>query len=296
MSMRELKLLKAFLPTLEGDCAIPVGPGDDCAGVLPTPGKMLLCAADQVIEKVHFLPDTPPEAAGAKLMNRNLSDIAAMGGVPRWALLTLAGNGHSEAWNLAFLRGAADAGKPSHTRVVGGDLAGLPAPGVVATLTILGEVDPDCAVRRSGAKVGDRLFVTGRLGGSFPSGRHLHFTPRLAEGRFLGEGRFASAMLDVSDGLLLDASRLASASRIGLRLRLDQIPVNPDSDLAGALGDGEDYELLFTVPAERVAELRRSWPEKFALLTEIGEAVSGAGVWDEQGMDLLKHRRIGYEH
>ena len=200
----ELDILKKLLPTLPQAGSVAVGPGDDCAALEWSGDTLLLAAADQLIGGVHYYREaTTPRRAGRKLMCRNLSDIAAMGGRPLWALLTVAASGRTPEWILEFCRGVSECGAEYGVSVVGGDIASLPAPGEVTTLTILGTVRRGEIVRRSGAKPGDLLYVTGALGNSLAGGHHLDFEPRLAEGRFLAEGKYASAMLDVSDGLLL---------------------------------------------------------------------------------------------
>ena len=228
--LNECHILTQLLPGLPVSASVAVGPGDDCAALRTSGGgPLLLAAVDQVIAEVHFAAaSTSPERAGAKLVKRNLSDIAAMGGTPRWALLAFAARNRSETWILEFCRGAADAGMRYGVPLVGGDIAELASDGVCASLAILGEVAENEIVLRRGAKPGDRLYVTGCIGNSFRSEHHLDFTPRLAEGRFLAAHHFASAMLDISDGLLLDASRLATSSQVALTVEPERIPLRPE--------------------------------------------------------------------
>lgn len=297
--LNERHILSQLLPGLAVPASVAIGPGDDCAALrTPGGGPLLLAAVDQVIADVHFVGgSTAPARAGAKLMKRNLSDIAAMGGTPRWALLAFAGRGCSEAWVLEFCRGAAGAGAQYGVPLTGGDIAELPAEGVSTSLTILGEVDENEIVLRSGAKAGDLLYVTGAIGNSFASEHHLDFAPRLAEGRFLASHHFASAMLDISDGLLLDASRLAAASRVALTVEQERIPLRAGAVPESAWSDGEDYELLFTVPADAAAQLEECWPPGLAPLTRIGSVSAGSGeVLDSGGNSLIEHRKSGYEH
>ena len=292
----ELNILKQLLPSLPQAEDVVAGPGDDCAAVACGGRRILLAAADQLVGGVHYYRETTsPEAAWRKLMCRNLSDIAAMGGVPKWALLCVAAGGRSPEWVLAFCRGAAEAGKRFGVSVIGGDLASLPAEGEVASLTILGEADAAAFTLRSGAKPGDLLYVTGEIGNSLASGHHLDFEPRLAEGRFLAENGFASAMLDISDGLLLDAERLAKASRLRLCIDPAAVPLRAGAERESALSDGEDYELLFTVPPGREEELKQVW--KLTKLTRIGVAEPGEpDVCDCSGRSLLRNGKCGYEH
>ena len=290
MALEELKILEKLLPELPQDASVVLGPGDDCA-VLETSGDTeLLAAVDQLARDIHYTADTPPGLAGEKLLKRNLSDIAAMGGTPRWALLTVAAGGRDGRWVLEFCRGVSRCAAKYRVSVAGGDLAGLKTDTEVATLTILGEVPAGRAIRRSGARPGDALYVTGEIGNSFASRHHLTFSPRLEEGVFL-RGK-ATAMLDISDGLLLDARRLARASQADLKLDAALVPLRAGARLPDALSDGEDYELLFTAPPE----LETRWDRRLAKLTRIGEVLPGEGrILDTDGNEYNLDR-IGYEH
>ncbi len=289
--LEELKIVRQLEKLFPVGRDVLTGIGDDCA-VLSVGGKILLAAADQVIENIHFTPETSPVAAGKKLLLRNVSDIAAMGGAPRWAILTVAVNGRDEQYVLDFCRGVAEAAALFDVSVIGGDTASLPAKGVVATLTILGEAPPTGAVTRSGAKPGDYLYVTGRIGNSFLSGRHLDFMPRVAEGRFLAEHHLASAMLDVSDGLLLDAARLAKASQVDLLIEPEKVPLHADACAPQAWSDGEDYELIFTSP-EKLEKLE---DEALVPVSCWGRCVSGSGRLLDRDGKPFQSERLGYEH
>ena len=274
----ELALLKTILPLLPGNDQVIVGPGDDCAVLKWNEEYDLLVTVDQLIESVHYTPETPPEEAGAKLMKRNLSDIAAMGGEPLWAVVTLAA-GSDEGRLARFMQGVAREAARYGTALCGGDISALPSEGVVTTLTLAGRVPRDQAILRSGAHPGDLLYVTGEIGNSFLSGHHLSFTPRLAEGRAL-RGK-ARAMLDISDGLLLDARRMAQSSRVDLEIDVSAVPLRAGARLPDALSDGEDYELLFCGPPELPG-------------TVIGRVLSGDGEVKTPG--LTEIGKYGYEH
>jgi len=298
--MNEIKLLEKVLPGLQQDKSVFLGPGDDCAALDLGTGDLLLVAVDQLISSVHYDRSTSTAgAAGAKLLKRNLSDIAAMGGKANWALLALATNTDDDEYLLDFYKGLRECTEKFKISLCGGDFSSLPKgeSGEVASLTILGTVERDLMCCRSGAQVGDLVFVTGALGNSYESGRHLTFEPRLAEGRFLAENDYANAMIDISDGLLLDAQRLAKASNVGLMLDLENIPVNIDAALEQALGDGEDYELLFCVPADKAGILQEEWPFETAL-TSIGKIKENppGEVISPDGEDLSKRFKRGYEH
>ncbi len=292
----ERDILKKLLPSLAQTGGVRIGPGDDCAAMEFRPGKLLLAAVDQLAGDIHYYRNsTTPEEAARKLLRRNLSDIAAMGGTPLWALLSVATKGRDSEWILRFCRAAAETGGQYGVAIVGGDISSLAAEGEVASLTILGEVEESTVVTRSGAKEGHLLYATGEFGNSLESGHHLAFEPRLPEGRFLALNNFASAMMDVSDGVLIDALRLSEMSNIGITLDPARIPLRAGATADRALRDGEDYELLFFVPPEKAAELEHLWPFA-ARLTRIGSAKAGSGVSDPQGNSLTENGSLGYEH
>lgn len=298
--MNEIKLLEKILPDLKQDKNVFLGPGDDCAALDLGTGDLLLAAVDQVISAVHYdRVTTKARMVGAKLLKRNLSDIAAMGGKASWALLALATNTKDDKYLLDFYDGLREAAEKFNISLCGGDFSSLPKgeTGEVASLTILGTVERDLMCCRSEAQVGDIVFVTGALGNSYESGRHLTFEPRLAEGRFLAENAYVNAMIDISDGLLLDAQRMAKASEVALMLELEHIPVNADATLEQALSDGEDYELLFCVPADKAELLRKEWAFETAL-TSIGKIRENppGEVVSFDGEDLSERFRKGYVH
>lgn len=273
-----------------------VGPGDDCA-VLEFGGKYLLAAADQVIKNVHYLPDTPPEQIATKLLKRNISDIAAMGGIPRWALLTMAVNGRSEEWFQRFFAGLEDCARSYGVDIAGGDLGSLPEDGDCLSLTILGEVDRNSLCLRKNAHPGDFIVVTGQLGNTFNSGHHLEFEPRLAEGRFLAENAFTGCMMDISDGLAADLPKLLAESGCGAEIQLEKIPCRNNCTWQQALSDGEDYELLFTAAADKCARLMECWP--FAVpLSVIGivNDKKSTLIYTENGRNVPEVGVGGYEH
>jgi len=252
------------------------GPGDDCAVVDEGNGVWRLLKTDSLVEGVHFLPGTDPIPVGRKAMNRALSDIAAMGGFPRHALVSLAVDSSRrcaeiEGWYQGLLGAASDFG----CAVVGGETTRLPCRGAVITVAVSGIVAPEACTLRSGASVGDLIAVTGRLGGSFASGRHLSFIPRLREARWFAENAKPSAMMDLSDGLGSDLPRLAAASGIGYRVDLEKLPCHSGVSPDQAVSEGEDYELLLTFAPEIFQGLLPKWEKAFPglLLTAIGEMV-----------------------
>lgn len=270
------------------------GIGDDAAVLdLSLPGDhLLLAAADQVIRSIHFTPDTPPELIAKKLLNRNISDIAAMGGTPTHALLTVAVESLQEDWLKAFHKGLAAEAETYGIAVIGGDLAHTPND-LVATLTILGTVAKQKLCLRSNAKAGDILYLTGTFGRSFQTGHHLTFSPRLEAAQALA-GTYSNAMMDVSDGLAKDLSRFATASGVSVQITTE-LPKRDGATDAEALNDGEDYELIIAVPPEKNQALERSGlPEKLGLTRAgifTGEQPAGTIIYHEQ-----KIQEKGYDH
>ena len=300
MIMNELKLLKKILPGLKQYDDVVVGPGDDCAAIANGDSLSLL-AADQLISGIHYLPDTPAEKVAAKLLKRNLSDIAAMGGTPAHALLTIASSRHDETWFIDFYRGLNRVAQQFNISICGGDLAALPpnfnGDGEVLSLSITGQVEPSKICLRNNATNGDLLYCTGCFGNSFVSEHHLDFTPRIAEGAWLA-GDYTRAAIDVSDGLLLDLERMAVASQLAAIVELEKIPLRNGANIAAALKDGEDYELLFAVPEKIAKKLEQEWPFPSTLLTCIGRFTAGHSgiVYDNDGKNLSKLTSKGYEH
>ena len=291
--MNEESFVRKLTALFPQSADVTVGPGDDCAVLdLGTP-DLLLAAVDQVISDVHYPRGTAPEAIAGKLLKRNVSDIAAMGGVPTHALLSLAVNPMNEEWLLAFHQGIAALAGSCGISVIGGDMAKLFAPGEALSLTILGKVERGKLCLRSNAREGDWLFATGSFGNSFSSGHHLNFLPRLKEARFLA-GNFTTAMQDVSDGLLKDSIRMAEASGLALELNPEKIRLRAGATLESALSEGEDYELLFAVPDPLRAQLERSWPFSETEINCIGRFVSG----NPGAVSGLKQNQIktGYDH
>ncbi len=243
--LRHIYARSASLGASMGD-VLDIGPGDDCASIRVRDGSLLL-TVDQLVEGRHYTPETPLDLIARKCVARSVSDIAAMGGAPLVALATGALNDMFENENELFdamHRWAADFGCP----LVGGDIARTAGP-TVLTCTVLGTPHPTRgAVTRAGAQAGDGVYIVGRIGDSFRSGRHLTFTPQLNEARWLCDslGADLHAMLDVSDGVGRDAARIAEASGVRLELRAESLPLHDATEWMAALAEGEDYTLLFT--------------------------------------------------
>lgn len=272
----------------------PFGIGDDCALLPPSRGSQLI-TVDPVIYPHHFDDRVPPRQVGAKLLKRNLSDLAAMGGKPTAAVLALTlGADVSLSWLEQFYRGLAACARRYRVPIVGGDIAQAESV-LAASLTLLGEATGSRTLTRTGARRGDRIYVTGVLGGSLRTGHHYKFAPRLAEGAWLARRREVLAMMDVSDGLAKD---LHAITPPGTAPALDAkaLPLRVGATVRAALSDGEDYELLFALSAAANARsFERQWARAFprVRLSCIGQFVT-AGKLPEGAVELTAYR--GYEH
>ena len=268
------KLLKSILvaPPYES-----VGIGDDCA----VTDEGLLLKTDCMVEGRHYVKETPSEKVGQKAIARVLSDFAAMGGEPSELLVTI---GLRQSTKVQYVKdlymGMDRIASEFGCVIVGGETTSVDEGNSnFISISGTGKLLGTRPCLRSGASVGDLIYVTGALGGSFPSDHHLDFVPRLAESKWLVENCFPSAMMDLSDGLAKDLPRLSRASQVGYQLDYQSIPIRPSYNVEHALKDGEDYELLFTV-APSQADLLKGGP-----FTQIGEITKGVitpldGGWD----------------
>ena len=268
----EDRLLAQLLPTLSRNSSVVLGAGDDCAVVRgPRKDNLQLLKTDCIVEGIHFMAASPPVAVGWKAMARPLSDFAAMSGLPQFALVTLIVPAEKTLdWTKKIYRGLETAARAFGVAIVGGETSNIKGPAVIS-VSLTGFVEKHRWVGRSGGKAKDDLFVTGRLGGSL-RGKHLKFTPRIEEARWLTKHFSIHAMMDLSDGLGADLPRLARASGVGFEVDENVLPRNRGCTVTQALNDGEDYELLFAVSPRDSLRLRKSWAKKFPhlLLTRIG--------------------------
>lgn len=294
-SLGEEKLIHAIRRWLgAASPRAPFGIGDDCA-VLPASRGPQLITVDPVIYPRHFDDRIPARAVGAKLLKRNLSDLAAMGGRPTAAVLALTLDARvSLRWLEQFYRGLAACARRYRVPIVGGDVA--QTDGIVAaSLTLLGEAAGTRTLTRTGAAIGDSIYVTGVLGGSLPSGHHHHFTPRLAEGAWLAAQPGVRAMMDVSDGLAKDLHAL-TPPKAAPALDPQAIPLRRGVDLRAALTDGEDYELVFVLSAKTdPVRFQRAWQRAFprTALSRIGHFVRASQL-PSSAVNLADYH--GYEH
>lgn len=295
-----------------------LGVGDDAALLQVSAGHVLAVSTDMLVSGTHFFPDADPFFLGHKTLAVNLSDMAAMGALPRWATLALSLPQADDAWLERFSAGLFALAQQHGVELVGGDTTRGP---LNLCVTILGEVPPQQALRRSGAQPGDEIWLSGSVGDAALALAHLQGRIRLPEAEFaacaprlhqpqprvalgLALRGLASSAIDVSDGLLADLGHILDASQVGAEIRLEAIPVSEAlSSLPRTitqsclLSGGDDYELCFTVPAARRAEVERLSPQLDLALTRIGKIVAGRGcvVHDAAG-NFLDTGVGGYDH
>jgi thiamine-monophosphate kinase len=265
--MHEFELIHRLKPLLPANDFVVHGAGDDCAVLdLGDPTAHTLFKTDAVVEGVHFTPDADPEKVGHKAIARCLSDIAAMGGTPLHAMITVAAPAEwtTATWKGLY-RGIAKAARSHGISVVGGETVRSPGRAFLS-VSLFGTIKKTHLKLRSGAKAGDLICVTGRLGGSFKSGRHLSFHPRLAEGQWLGSRKEVTSMMDLSDGLGSDLPKLATESRCSFWIVEESLPRNRGCSIASAVVDGEDYELLLTIAPDGWPALMSHWKKRFPSL------------------------------
>lgn len=319
MADSEFSLIEQYFSQLTAERAdVTLGIGDDCALLQCPQGKELAVSIDTLVEGVHFFADVEPQALGYKALAVNLSDLAAMGAEPAWFTLALTLPEYNSIWLQGFSSGLAKAAKASGIQLVGGDTTRGP---LTISIQVHGLVDAGQALRRDGANPGDRIYVTGTLGDAGAALKHrleawspgvlsdsdwtslqqrLEYpTPRSALSQIIC--RYASAAIDISDGLLADLSHILKRSGVGASLRTNTLPLSaslkklPETDATElALSSGDDYELCFTVSPDRVYELE----QQCANITCIGEitAQSGLRLIDASGQERTANIRKGYDH
>lgn len=297
---------------------------DDVALIPGPPGEQYVLKTDAIVEGVHFLPDDPPAQVAQKLLRVNLSDLAAKGATPLgYLLMTALPETRDEAWLADFARGLALDQAAYGIGLLGGDSVATPGP-VTLSVAAIGRIAAGRAILRRGARVGDRIYVSGTLGDAalgvmaakgmalgiareasdFLIDRFRLPQPRLALGsRLIG---LATAMMDISDGLVADLGHLCAASGVAATVEAPLLPLSPataaalsvdPARLASVLGGGDDYELLFTAPASAETEIAAAAQAAAVPVTAIGSIVAGQGVRvrDRDGVEITV-MVAGYEH
>ncbi len=308
--MKEFELIARLTRSLPTNDSVIVGSGDDCAVLeCGDPQRQLLFKTDAVVEGIHFTNETPPEKIGRKALARALSDIAAMGGTPNAALVTIALPANFSPEFIEKIYSGMNALAAQYSvAIVGGETTTNPER-VLISISLTGFVPRGKAVLRSGAKVGDAIFVTGELGGSL-AGKHLDFSPRLAEASWLAENFSIHAMMDLSDGLAGDLPHILRASGVGAEMLKSAVPISraaKDNAKRGdaakpafvaALTDGEDFELVFTVASKSAVPVLDAWKKKFpdVKLSCIGKIIAGEGIRMRDKTGIRPFTAHGYVH
>jgi thiamine-monophosphate kinase len=308
--MNEFELIAKLTKSLPTNENVVVGAGDDCAVLdLGVADKLILFKTDAMVEGFHFTRETLPEKIGRKALARCLSDIAAMAGTPIAALVTIVLPQKFEPEFVAKIYDGINAlAREYSVAIAGGETTTNPER-ILISIALLGTVLRGKQILRSGAKVGDAIFVTGELGGSLTE-KHLDFEPRLAEACWLTEHFAIRAMIDLSDGLAGDLRHILKASGAGAEILKSAVPVSRAAKLrakqssaakpafVAALTDGEDFELLFTVASKDAVKLLDAWKKKFPKLklSCIGKIVAGDGILIRDKSGSHKLNANGYVH
>lgn len=320
MSLGEFDIIARYFSRKSTRGDVLLGVGDDAAVLDSRAGHKLVVAMDTIVEGVHFPAESDAADIGYRALAVNLSDLAAMGSEPAWMTLSLSLPRANEQWLGGFASGLFELANEYDVALVGGDTVRGP---LVITIQVAGWVEADGWLTRSGARPGDLLFVSGipgeaaaglaviqrrMLGGesaAFLQHRFLRPRPRIELGRQLRT--VASAAMDVSDGLLTDLKKLCAASGVGARLNVDGLPESPamhelfeaEDGLQYALAGGDDYELLFTLPAERAPAVLSTLQFQ-QRVTQIGVITAATG--DDRPVQCLRDgqpfriKRAGYDH
>jgi thiamine-monophosphate kinase len=302
----EEDLLRWFRETLPTHKQVLLGAGDDAAVIQLSDGSHLVATTDTVMDGVDFrLGEHDAALIGRKALAVNLSDLAAMAARPVAALVSLVLPGEGgEALAKRLYAGMLPLAKEFDCAIAGGDVNSWSGP-LAISVTALGEVQPGREWRRSGAQAGHQILVTGSFGGSI-LGKHFTFTPRVSEALWLAEHLEVHAVIDVSDGLSLDLSRLAEASGVGACLDLERVPISDSAKRLSksdgtnafdhALGDGEDFELILAVSKPSVEQFFAEHPDWSSRLTPIGRFIKQSGLWRSDGDALKPLAPRGYQH
>jgi len=319
MALGEFDIIERYFARIGARPDVLLGVGDDAAVLRVPAGQRLVAATDTIVDGVHFPPGFAPEHIGWRALAVNLSDLAAMGAIPAWATLSLSLPAAEEDWLERFASGFTELAASHDVALVGGDTVRGP---LVVTVQVLGFIERERWLTRSGARPGDRLYVSGtpgdaaaglaliqrgRPGSRAPDAvntlamRFMRPEPRIALGRHLRP--FASAAMDVSDGLLVDLGKLCAASGCGAEVDLDVLPVSPalrESVMDPSerercvLDGGDDYELLFTVDERHEDRVRSA--ASVPACTAIGRIVARPGVVCRRGGRPVPVAAGGFDH
>lgn len=290
----EFGLINRLSKRLKTDPSVIKGAGDDCAVIKLNKNTFQLFTCDMITENVDFIAKEDPYLIGRKALAISISDIAACGGVPGYAVVSMGLPRHTSVERVEKIhKGMRDLAREYRINLVGGDISR--AEELVIDVSMLGKVEKKYLALRSGAKRGDIIFVSGLLGGSI-RGKHLRFTPRLKEARFLVKNFHVHAMIDISDGLAQDLGHILEESSVGATIYTGLIPLSPDAQgLQDALYSGEDFELLFTLARADAKKIMRRHSSIFHPVGEITHKKYGLRLIDENGRDRLI-KPCGFRH
>ena len=290
----EFGLIDRIKKSIKTDAAVVKGPGDDCAVIKFSKDKYILFTSDMIVEGVDFTGKDRPYLVGRKAIAVSVSDIAACAGLPRYCLVSVGMPGNTSVDFIdKLIKGMFHFAKKYGINIVGGDISR--ARQLTIDVSMLGIVEKKNLALRSGAKIGDIIFVTGKLGGSI-LGKHLRFTPRLKEARFLVKNFRVNSMIDISDGLTQDLGHILEESSSGAIIYEDLIPISKQArNLNDALYWGEDFELLFTVSAYEAKKLYRKKLTGFKPIGEIVDKKYGLRLVDKRGRDKIIKPK-GFRH
>ena len=290
----EFGLINRIKKLIKTDASVVKGPGDDCAVIKFSKDKYMLFTSDMIVEGVDFTGKDRPYLVGRKAIAVSVSDIAACAGLPRYCLVSVGMPGSTSVDFIdKLIKGMFHFAKKYGINIVGGDISR--ARQLTIDVSMLGIVEKKNLALRSGAKIGDIIFVTGKLGGSI-LGKHLRFTPRLKEARFLVKNFRVNSMIDISDGLTQDLGHILEESSAGAIIYEDLIPISKQArNLNDALYWGEDFELLFTVSAYEAKKLYRKKLTGFKPIGEIVDKKYGLRLVDKRGRDKIIKPK-GFQH
>ena len=318
MAVSEFELIEKYFQKELGGFGVSLGIGDDCALLQPPPAKSIATSMDTLVGGNHFPKNADPELIAERALRVNLSDLAAMGAEPLWFNLGLTIPSADPHWLDGFSRGLYQVAHLYNCALVGGDTTRGP---LAVTIQVMGAVELDIALQRSNAKAGDTIYVTGKLGDgaaavavikqelqvgkaafNYFMSRYYRPTPRLTEGQQLHN--IANAAIDISDGLMADLGHICRASGVGAKIDLERVPMSEaltklaskEQVVKWALSGGDDYELCFTVPEEKVHLVETMIQQNKLAATAIGEIDRGNEVICLNQGKVLTVTKAGYQH
>ena len=316
--MNEFEIIRRYFESKDLTVSVKLGIGDDGAIIHSDPGKNLVVATDTLVSGVHFPADSSACDIGYRSVVVNVSDIAAMGGKPEWMTLALSISETNPEWLKGFSKGLFLAADEYSLHLIGGDLT--KAEQNIITIQMIGEVDTDAQLLRSNAQPGELLFVSGTLGDAaagleqfekkvalnqynqYLIERFFRPTARVDIGQAIMD--YASSSIDISDGLIGDLKKIMSASDVGALINIDDIPLSkemlkiyePKKSQTFALSGGDDYELLFTAPAENLSKIMDISKEKDQKITHIGNITENKNLECRKEGVIYEYQDEGYLH